>query len=256
MVVERNPGYRSLELDMGNTRIKWRVQSADKQSLSSGAVFYQEWRSEMNETLQGMHLDRIRIASVTSETRNNLIVDWCEEEWQLRPEFAVVTNSCAGVTNGYRDFDCLGIDRWLAVLAAFHQYRQSCVIVDCGSAITVDLISTTGMHLGGYIAPGLGLMRDALGQETNAVKVAGTSLTSRNALQPGRSTVDAVNHALLLMVQGLVDTACTQLYKADSYPEPLVVLTGGDAGTIIHVLNCKARIHPDLVLDGLSLALP
>ena len=93
--------------------------------------------------------------------------------------------------------ESLGVDRWLALLAAHrHAPTEPLMVLDCGSAITLDLLVVGGRHLGGYIVPGLALMRSSLLSETAGVAVeALSSVTSC----PGRDTSTAVGHGLPLM---------------------------------------------------------
>ena len=148
----------------------------------------------------------------------------------------------------------MGVDRWLAVLAAYGEWQQACLIVDCGSAVTVDMVDNDGRHRGGYIAPGIQLMRRALFRDTDAVKVA--ALTPGSQVDPADNTADAVNRGLLLMVVGLVTEAHRWLMTECKTPVAVVV-TGGDGEPVGAMLaSIEAHIRPDLVLDGLALALP
>ncbi len=252
-----------LDLDMGNTRIKWRLRTAGKLG-SSGAMLYDSELhasasvSILNAMPEAEGLSRIRIASVAGSERNQMLRRWCLQSWQLEPEFARVSAVCAGVSNGYRDFRKIGVDRWLGVLAAYHHCRRSCLVVDCGSAVTVDMVTGSGEHLGGYIVPGLHLMRQALFRETDAVKVAAAQVLELQ--MPGRDTGEAVNKGQMLMVLGLISESRRQLAQlvGETVGDelPLVILTGGDAPEVGHHLRGACEHLPQLVLDGLALAIP
>lgn len=255
-------GVAFLDFDLGNSRIKWRLtrQSGSQKdplaigpqvkTLGSGASFYDSCDDDFG--VEASEVDRIRIASVVDEERLKPLLEWCESRWQIEPEIAYVKDEHGGVRQGYYDKNRLGVDRWLALLAAFEHHKNGCVVVSCGSAITVDLLTGSGEHLGGYILPGIELMRKALFSGTNAVKLDAINIPS--ILEPGRDTIDAVNTGLPLMIKGVVEQALTQL--ADLGGEKLLLLTGGDGEALASLFKDKSEYNPFLVLDGLRVALP
>ncbi|TQV67295.1 type III pantothenate kinase [Exilibacterium tricleocarpae] len=240
-----------LEIDMGNTRLKWRLIGQGRQLSGDSHLYRDAWVTRVAPGVEAPAL--IRLASVAGPERTELLLQHCRHRWQLEPEIAVTTRRCAGVTNAYRDPSAMGVDRWLAVLAAYQQWQRACLIVDCGSAVTLDMVDNEGLHLGGYIVPGLQLMRRALFRDTDAVKVEAAAAAS---LDPADNTADAVNRGLLLMTVGFVTEAYRRLVAELETPVTVVV-TGGDGERVGALLSSiDARICPDLVLDGLALALP
>lgn len=246
-----------LELDMGNTRIKWRLRS-DSGNVARGNLPSSSPFSELTAALEvaGLHIDRepvtrALVASVLGDERNRELCTWCEKNFAVTAEFARSGVSAGEVRSGYTAPGSLGVDRWLALLAGYALTRQACVIVDCGSALTVDLVNSGGEHLGGYIAPGLKLLRRALQINTEKIQIA--DVPSDFSLAPGRDTEACVTAAQSAMVCGLVEQALRQLC---SHPEetPALILTGGDA-LWLHSCFPAAQVQVDLVLDGLSLAL-
>ena len=145
----------------------------------------------------------------------------------------------------------MGVDRWLAVVAAYHQFHQPCVVVDIGSAITVDIVDGSGQHLGGYIVPGIRMMRQSLYRGTNKVKVA---LEGHDGIGPGKSTVQAVSQGGLLMVKAMIEYVAKDLVVAGLVVP--VVITGGDAAHLVDVLVGEVHHVPELVLDGLAIVVP
>lgn len=249
-----------LELDMGNTRIKWRVRHESgkvfRGSMSSKVpwgVLAQEVASVLSDSDHNYRLTRVLVASVLGETRNQDFRSWCESEYALSPEFAKSEPVMNGVINGYKIPEQLGVDRWLAIMAGYEAVHQACVIVDCGSALTVDLIDEQGLHLGGYIAPGVQLMRRALRLDTAGVAVyEGVSLF---AVAPGQDTESAVSAAQGAMICGLLERALGCLRGRVGSSAITLVITGGDARSLLAQYP-EALWLPELVLDGLVLALP
>lgn len=249
-----------LELDLGNTRLKWRV-------LRGGAMCdqgflvrrdYQDLSSCLAVLRLGLErlgfkggLSCVRIASVASALVNQELALWLREELDLTAEFAKVSRECAGVVNGYEDYERLGVDRWLAVLAAQRLAPSGVCVVDCGSAVTLDFV-LGDRHLGGYIVPGLRLMNSALFGSTDGVKVEAEGLAGSSALVLGRNTAQAVNLGLPAMVAGFVAESVRR-FEREHQVTPCVILTGGDAEVVSGHLDGVFLYRPDLVLDGLAL---
>lgn len=240
-----------LDIDMGNTRMKWRysTESEEAKEASVGACDYLDER--FGELLAcGYAPERIRISSVVNSDITKTFCRIAKEVWGLSPQIAQVEDICAGVRQGYQYKERLGVDRWLCLLAAFNQVG-ACVVVSCGSAVTVDVVNDEGRHLGGYIVPGLRLQRESLFQGTHAVKVE-TNWAFAD-LAPARDTQDAVNKGSLVMIRGLIDYATQQL----SGENPIkILITGGDGETVQRFLPSKTVYNPTLVFDGLAIALP
>lgn len=242
-----------LEIDAGNTRLKWRMRDGAVKMAEGSGPSADNW-SWLFESLKALPApERILMASVLAPSVSGEFVDWCQDFWRVSVEFARSTAQCAGVRNGYTDPERLGVDRWLALLAARAQSSAPLLVVDAGSAVTVDLLDSEGQHLGGYIGPGLQLMARALGRDTQGVQVA--LADSLLIPAPGRDTRSAVNGALAAMVTGLVEQARRELVARTGIRPTEVVVTGGDAKLVCECM-AGAQEMPELVLDGLQLALP
>jgi type III pantothenate kinase len=241
-----------LELDAGNTRIKWRLVSADKVVargvFAHGGQFTDElWQQIVLPDM--VTPESVCVTSVAGEALLESLLRYSQAHWQQPLSIACVTPSQAGVQNAYGDYSRLGVDRWLAILAAFNRKAGAHLVIDCGSAVTVDLVSETGQHLGGYIVPGLQLMRRALFKDTDAVQVVEGAVGKDCG--PGQNTEQAVNHGLPLMVAGLVAEAKLRLAKL-SGGQINIWITGGDAEKVLALLPENAEYCQDLVLDGLA----
>jgi len=238
-----------LDIDMGNSRIKWRLQKQD------GPLFgVSDYQSANWLTFEKLDCNptRVRISCVVRDLRREQITQHCQLQWQVTPEFAAVQSTCGGVTQAYLNKERLGVDRWLGLLAAYQQVG-ACVLVSCGSAVTVDLLLADGQHVGGYIVPGIAMMHRSLFNGTDAVKVeAAHQLTD---LLPGRDTIEAVNKGVIVMIKGLVDYAQT-LYIEKTGEPPQILITGGDGETVQRFLGRDSIYNPYLVLDGLAVGLP
>ena len=244
-----------LELDLGNTRGKWRLLGAGEVVARGTLVVADIHSGHLPEQWMRLQPRRVRAANVAGREAAAGLEQALRAELGLPVEFARVEPCCAGVTCAYREIERLGVDRWLAVLAAHDRDAGPALVVDCGSAVTLDLLDTGGLHLGGYILPGLELMRRALYRDTAAVQVP-PGFAAGMSLAPGDSTEQAVSRGLPLMVLGAMERALQYLRRERGATRPRLWLTGGDADLISSLCEWPHELVPELVLDGLALSNP
>lgn len=253
-----------LDIDVGNTRIKWRWQENLKEcsevaNFKEGAVASNESpefiKQYFQKELLGVSVTRVRIASVIKNNLLERLQEICLSLWQVEPELAEVKDVCAGVQQGYEDYSRLGVDRWLAVLAAYNRFNSACLVVSCGTAITADFVDSQGVHHGGYIVPGLHLMRQSLFGGTDGVKVSRDHVNE--SLKLGKNTEEAVNHGMLQMVAGFVERTLADISsKSNESSDVKLVICGGDGEKVGQHLRTNFVYERSLVLDGLAYALP
>lgn len=238
-----------LEIDVGNTRIKWRTL-LDGEVQSRGSLAKEDVETWLYSFSQQGSPDKIRLSCVASRAVVEKIAQQAEQ-WGCPLVEAKASQIVAGVSCGYDDPSALGVDRWLAVVAAYQCFKQPCVVVDAGSAITVDLVGRGGQHLGGYIVPGLKMMHQALFNGTSKVRVGSIGSSS---LEPGKSTEQAVTQGALVMVQSMIRSSVNRLLVNNQQVQ--VVVTGGDGCDLMAVLDDLACFEAELVLDGLMFVAP
>lgn len=242
-----------LEMDMGNTRLKWRVR--DQQvALTQGVIGIEAPLDLLVDKIEPYRtaINSVMVASVVGDLLEQKLTDWSIAYLRLQPVFVRSGTICGLVRNGYREPKRLGVDRWLGMLAAYQLSGGACVVVSCGTAITVDLVARDGEHLGGFIAPGLNLMLDSLTSRTRQIKLDGVIPVL--SLSPAVATSDAVYSACAAMLTGLIDNGVQQLRRLDQNTGFEMVFTGGDGGKLLSFYP-QARLIPDLVLDGLACVL-
>jgi type III pantothenate kinase len=231
-------------IDAGNSRIKWRLTDNGK-SIAEGAQL-------TNKSLEGEALDlserespsEIRIANVAGEEVFARLKQQLQSQFSAPIRLAQASSTLGELSCAYEDPQSLGVDRWLAVAAAYHKYNQPLMVVDAGTAITVDIIGPGGQHVGGYIFPGLTMMHDALWKNASDVRVVGSG--TEELWIPGKNTQQAVNKGCLLAAASAIETLAAQ------FPVRIVI-TGGDAKVISQAISLDADNHTNLVLDGLVL---
>jgi type III pantothenate kinase len=143
-----------------------------------------------------------------------------------------------------------GIDRVLNMAAAFEQMQKACVVVDAGTAITVDCCNEKGEFLGGAIAPGASMMLDALHDKTAALPRVELDVPSEPF---GRSTEEAIRQGVYYGVRGMVKEL-VENYATELGDWPEIIATGGDAPKLFEGWELVHAIAPDLTLYGVALA--
>lgn len=240
-----------LELDWGNSLIKWRAIQADavlaRGTVESAVDVFVAVRSA------GITPDVCRMVSVRGEAETAQLREAVAAEWRIPVHVAQPQKVLAGVTNGYEDYSRLGLDRWLALVAAARLAKHGCLVLDLGTAVTADYVSRSGQHLGGFICPGIKMMCGELRSHTRRIEFAGDQ-PDAEFQRPGRNTGDAVRRGALLMLRAFVEG---QLALADEWLGEgfEVFVTGGDAALVLDLLP-RARLLGDLVFLGLAYACP
>ncbi len=236
-----------LEIDVGNSFLKWRVLDAAGQVSGRGRVSSRQGLAPLFE--QWPHdLQRVRVGSVASAEFDATLRSLLQQAGATEIAFAATQRAGAGVTNSYAEPERMGVDRWLAMLAAWARCKTACCIVDCGSAITIDFLDAQGVHQGGYILPGMRLLREALLGNTARVFAAEADGFDP---EPGRDTSSAVLHGADFMFDAIQSGLGRRL---DALAVDALFVTGGD-GELFQRLIGRGEWVPDLVLDGLRLAL-
>jgi len=142
----------------------------------------------------------------------------------------------------------LGADRWLGALAA-HRQHGAAVVVDCGSATTVNLVLGDGTFAGGAIAPGLRALQAGMAQVTPHLPPA---VITEVAAMPPRSSAAAVNTGVVIGWCGAIERLVADLQRSAGEPVT-VVLTGGNAELYLQHGRLQPLHVPDLVHQGLRL---
>lgn len=150
-----------------------------------------------------------------------------------------------GVLNSYQQPEKLGVDRWLAMLACQLLYpAQDVLIVDAGTAVTVDWLSAGGHHTGGWIIPGLKTQQQAV--VTNTAKVFNAE-SFYGRLEPGLDTIACLQNGCLASILGAIRLGWQQSAAQQ------VILTGGDSKYLKPYLqDLPLVIEPSLIFHGLA----
>ena len=241
----------NLLVDIGNARIKWALQDGD--GWTSGSPLLRQSKAFKDLARPAWKElgtpDRVVVSSVAGSDYDKSVHTWVKRRWKLAPEFLHSTGSQCGVTNAYKQPERLGNDRWAYLLAARAAYRAPTIIVDCGTAITVDALAADGRHLGGLIAPGMELMASSLACKAPCIEI--LDHENHDIALLGSSTEVGVTGGVLYAAVSLVDRVFQDL-RGELGKSARLLITGGDAERIVPLLTAKPAIEPELVLKGLA----
>jgi type III pantothenate kinase len=236
-----------LLLDLGNTRLKW--------AMRDGAAWHARGAVSWNEDVVLTLHDAWRDLSVPQDVFGASVVDG-EREAQI----AAVLSACfdrsiewlrtpaeaCGVRNAYADPSRLGVDRFLAMVAAHAEGLAPCVLAGAGTALTLDALTADGQHLGGLIAPGPQLMQQSLLGATARVLVERPG----QVLAVADNTPDAVASGCWQAAAALIERFVAHMALSLG-GTPSLVLGGGDAEALLPLVSVPATLSTDSVLSGL-----
>lgn len=240
-----------LLVDVGNTRVKWAIGDAKGIGGASSVVHRRDPVNIIAKAWSQLQVpSAVMVSSVAGKVLNRHIGDWCRDAWRLTPEFVVPQRSAWGITNGYSDPESLGPDRWLALIAVHNIGEGPACVIDCGTAVTIDGLDQHGLHLGGLILPGLGLMRESLHRGAAHLPHATHSEVGEFELL-ATDTVSGIRSGtglgLAAAIDGLVASMEDRLSVAMRR-----FLTGGDGGVLAPHVSAAYQLRPHLVLEGLA----
>lgn len=237
-----------LAVDAGNTRIKWGLHDGNSWQAKGWVATADV--AGLGDAWKDLAAPERIVASNVAGPQVAMQIEEACNGWPARMEWVVAVESQCGVSNGYEIPSQLGSDRWAALIAARTIAPEGCVVVNAGTAMTVDGLTADGVFLGGLIVPGLATMLRALAENTAAIGEGGGHYTDIP-----RNTPDAVYSGALSAMVGAV-WHMNALLAGEIKRAPTCLLSGGDAQLLLPLLSGKTRMVDNLVLDGLiSIAL-
>ena len=234
-----------LAIDAGNTRIKWGVHDEGRW-VALGMLPTAEASRLASAWAAAPAPARAIASNVAGDAVRGHLQDACA---RAGIELRVIRSEARelGVENAYAEPSQLGTDRWAALIAAHHGRRGHKLVVNAGTALTVDALSQDGTFLGGLIVPGPALMRRSLDRGT-----AGLRLTEGEFREFPRSTPDAITSGAIQACAGAIFRLRDAMAQRGAMVEH-VLLSGGAAAELAPHLSLPFVIHENLVLDGLAL---
>ncbi len=251
-----------LLIDAGNRRIKWATSlqlhaqpepSAQRrpknQPIETGSG---DLSGALERAFTGMAVpEGVWISSVAGPRVNQALDDACNSFWGSSPFFMESAGRGKGVSNHYDKPADLGVDRWLAMVGARKlSGKRPVVVMDAGTAVTIDYVDVQGVFDGGVIFPGMATMIYSLNSCTGQIRSTTASAMNECLSYQNPRTRQAVENGVALAVVSAMDRAARH-YQNLAGPDLKLVLTGGEAQRLAAVTDHEFLVVPDLVLIGL-----
>lgn len=274
---------QQLLVDVGNSRIKWRLQELPSLSKKTAHLDSIQKDNERKRNTQSSHLNRVnqkhtaqqplaqkiegvgldqllhqslqavtecRISQVSEEDLEPLLSVLPKK---TRVRYAKTQSQSQGLRNRYKNPGRLGVDRWLGMLGLWIQHPGASILVDAGTALTIEIIDHQGIHQGGYIMPGLGIQRSILLNNTSHIQYQAPNKSKNSQslfkviqLNPGRSSEECIDRGIVLSQLTTIE------YLLKTFTDYHLWFTGGDGALLAKALDCSENYLEHLVLDGLQ----
>ena len=231
-----------LAIDAGNSRIKWGIHDGRRWRQRAWVQTKQVARLKAPfAKLRDLHA--VVISNVAGPALHDALRRLLPST--PRPLWVKSMRLQAGVRSSYGVPAQLGCDRWAALIGAYRLYATAAVVVNAGTALTVDALTADGVFAGGTITPGVDLMRIALAGNTAGLKQ-----------RPGKFSFfpDSTGDAIM---SGAINASCGAIERIAQFLEeageraPLCVLSGGGAAMLAPHLNLEVKLVDNVVLEGL-----
>ncbi len=248
------PPLNLLAVSVGNTRT--RIGTFVEGELCEVSTFRNDRRDRIDDAIEqaykpllGLDDTHVLISSVNPEVGDAV---FAQLKKQLKREVLRVEKDMPIPIGRQLDPEAIvGEDRLLNAAAAFDKLGQACVVIDAGTAMTIDYVDGAGTFHGGAIVPGAQLMLDSLHQRT-------ALLPEVEFQKPdeliGHNTTQAMLSGVFLGMRGIVRSV-VEAYAEHAGSYPAVIATGGDAQVLFRDDEFVNRVIPDLGLRGIALTL-
>lgn len=235
-------------MDIGNTRYKWHLCDMSGKVEVSGSAAHESALETLTIRCGGQSVSEVWLSSVVPE-QTQRIQAWSADVVGVQARNAVVVAQALGVECGYEDYRQLGVDRWLAMIAAYRLYSTGFVLVQAGSALVVDVVASNGRHQGGYIAPGISMMVASMSR--NLAQLPEIGLLDAGSLRLGGSTEACVLAGSWAAAVGLIEKVGR--LSADVEGDLPVLFAGGNGVELMELCSFSEKYSlVDPVLQGLA----
>ena len=249
-----------LLIDNGNTRTKFAIYDNNQLVFEDKIVNSQlhqqlteQWLTQLNRHLND---DSRCIGCYVGEQGSVNIIEERLATLSRSVTWLSAAANYGDLINGYgRDWDKLGADRWFALLGYRQHSTDNAVIIDAGTALTIDWLKSDGEHQGGWIIPGRRLMQESLHQGTANLN---DLLTESCFRVPATNTQQGMSYGVHYALVGAISQAL--MASGDIFEQQpfSIVVTGGDGERLLKSLQSVQAINytriDDLVFKGLCQA--
>lgn len=240
-----------LAVNIGNTRVGlghflWLPEDGGVPEPQRAGAFALPQASAFEPAFDFTGVEAAVVASVNPSAEAP-VCDWIERRVGVRP-LRFPQDTAEAVSARCDEPMQVGADRLANAVAAWHEFRTACIIVDAGTAITVDAVDGQGAFVGGAILPGIRLCARSLAEHTALLPRLDLATTPAAI---GTNTRDAIASGVLRGLAGAIDRLIDAVGE-ELDPSANIIITGGDAGQLSELCRVPLEHRPHLTLAGLA----
>lgn len=247
-----------LLVDAGNTCLKSASLNEAKIFEKNSILYEKHSPIECFKDLiqaNSQSINKILLVSVQGEEFANQAKEFADDAGLALVNIASLSQ-LGELKNAYENPEQLGADRFVAMIAAYNYAEgKPCIVIDCGTAVTIDAIDATGQHLGGLILPGLRVCSNSLLKGTQQLELNSQHNTSNSLL--AKNTSQAILSGSYYGLSGAINETCSKIQKEMTNQlkrqDVVKIICGGDAVLLLPQLSRDFQIQTDLVMNGLKL---
>ena len=235
--------------DIGNTQIKIAIER--KNGISRVKAFQSDDFTCIKKYLKSLDYDNkpyLFYSSVLGANYDKKLIKTLKSFFEKITTFKS-TRSLLSTTNSYKKASSLGSDRWAQIVAAKNIFKKDCIIVSCGSAISIDCVTKNGTHKGGMLMSGAEKYINCFSDIHNLKNISLTQTKKNNLLQT--DTAEQINVGYRTMISTSVHKVYEE-FKKNTKSKPAVIVSGGYARQIASYIEVNTSVEPFFVLKSLA----
>lgn len=233
-------------IDIGNTRTKYCLVSKDKRKPQQAVLNKYFTHDFLDENFVGA--TRLIVASVNQDKLSDVISAWCHIN-KIDYQQVVSEKHKNNIVSAYQQPSQLGVDRWLTLIGAAELFpNKNVLIVDAGTATTIDLLTSNGQHQGGWILAGIETLISSVLADTIQVEA---NDNEKESLAFGINTSENVHNAAWAATVGAINLAISQAQSQNIMLEE-VIITGGNGKLLSSLVSHQNTVIEELVFSGLQ----
>jgi type III pantothenate kinase len=239
-----------LLIDIGNSNAKLGIWKYGK--LSNVHVVETQSILKIFTKYKNQPINEIFLTSVISVKNNKKILNHIKRKFNSKIYNMTSSEELLGVKNKYKQPSKLGNDRWCAIVGLYKLYKKPILIVNCGTAISIDVVSIEGIYLGGYILGGFDGYKMSFLKAHNLKKIKLNNTASIKKFKPSKSTKEAIIEGYALMITSAIEKSYKDFSESQT-KKPLLIIGGGYGKIISKRLSIKNKYESNMVLKSLGL---
>ena len=235
--------------DIGNSQIKIAVDR--KNGISKVKAFQSNDFKDIKKYIKSLNYDHkpcLFYSSVLGTNYDKKLTKVLKSLFEKITAFKS-TRSLLSTTNSYKKASSLGSDRWAQIVAAKSIFKKDCLVVSCGSVISIDCVTKNGTHKGGVLLSGAERYKNCFSDIYNLKNIKLTLTKQNNLLQ--KDTAEQINVGYRTMVSASVHKVYEE-FKKNTKSKPTIIVSGSYARQIASYVEINALVEPFFVLKSLA----